>query len=48
MNEGAATLLPDGTIYYCNGRLAERLGQPPGTHRHLAAPLRGARRPAGL
>lgn len=31
MNEVAATLLPDGTLYYCNGRLAERLGQPPGS-----------------
>lgn len=25
MNEGAATLSPDGTILYCNGRLAEML-----------------------
>src|SRR5690349_470651 len=31
MNESAATLLPDGTIYYCNGRLAELLGRPPGS-----------------
>jgi PAS domain S-box-containing protein len=31
MNEVAATLLPDGTLYYCNGRLAERLGRPPGS-----------------
>ncbi|MBI5383418.1 MAG: PAS domain S-box protein [Verrucomicrobia bacterium] len=31
MNEAAATLLPDGTLYYCNGRLAERLGRLPGS-----------------
>lgn len=28
MNEGAATLLEDGTILYCNRRLAEMLGTP--------------------
>jgi PAS domain S-box-containing protein len=28
MNEGAATLLPDGTILYCNNRLAEMLKIP--------------------
>lgn len=25
MNEGAATLIPDGTIFYCNGRFGEML-----------------------
>src|SRR5688572_85277 len=25
MNEGAVTLIPDGTIFYCNGRLGEML-----------------------
>jgi len=25
MNEGAATLIPDGTIFYCNGRLGEMI-----------------------
>ncbi len=28
MNEGAATLLEDGTVLYCNKRLAEMLGAP--------------------
>src|SRR4026208_707208 len=25
MNEGAVTLIPDGTIFYCNGRFAEMI-----------------------
>src|SRR5215211_7632448 len=29
MNEGAATLIPDGTIFYCNPRLAEMVGLDP-------------------
>lgn len=28
MNEGAATLAPDGTIVFCNGRFAELAGSP--------------------
>ena len=28
MNEGAATVTPDGTVLYCNGRLAEMLKTP--------------------
>ncbi|HUH65905.1 MAG TPA: PAS domain S-box protein, partial [Syntrophales bacterium] len=28
LNEGAATLSPDGTIFYCNRRLAEMIGAP--------------------
>jgi PAS domain S-box-containing protein len=28
MNEGAATLLQDGTVMYCNNRLAEMIGLP--------------------
>jgi PAS domain S-box-containing protein len=30
MNEIALTLTPDGTVFYCNGRLAELLGVPHG------------------
>ena len=28
MNEGAATLMPDGTVLYCNARFAGMLGTP--------------------
>src|SRR5512140_1175513 len=28
MNEGAATLSPDGTILYCNSRFADLMGAP--------------------
>ena len=27
MNEGAVTLIPDGTIFYCNGRFGEMIGR---------------------
>src|SRR5512134_1698834 len=27
MNEGAVTLIPDGTIFYCNSRLGEMIGR---------------------
>jgi len=46
MNEVALTLTPDGTIYYCNGRLAELLGVP---HDNLiGSPLRSVVAPADL
>jgi len=36
MNEGAVTLIPDGSIFYCNPRFAEMVGRTPeallGTH----------------
>src|SRR5215216_2320979 len=29
MNEGAVTLIPDGTIFYCNSRFAEMVHEAP-------------------
>jgi PAS domain S-box-containing protein len=46
MNEAAVTLLADDTIYYCNGRLAERLGKPPGSL--IGTSLRSLVAPADL